>query len=237
LFIKIFNIDLEETDINVNKCKNVQEVFVRKLKPGIRTIGEGIISPVDGTVMETGKIIENKLIQSKGINYKLNDLIPENKVQNYVNGWYITIYLSPHDYHRIHCIYDGIIKKFYYQPGDLWPVNNITVPNLKGLFTLNERVTTFLETDLAELAIVKVGAMCVGNITLKYFNNNQSIHNNYKPGYNFLKNEYKIKKGDELGMFTFGSTVILLFPENIKQPDFDKFKNKKIKLGKTICLT
>ena len=232
IFVKLYKIDLSDSEFNIEKYSSVQKLFCRKIIN--RKIENGIISPVDGFISQCNEIKNNTLIQAKGLEYTLDKLIPKDKIRDYENGWFTTIYLAPYNYHRIHSIFDGKISEFYYNPGKFWPVNNITVPNLKNLFKINERVTSFLKTELGNIAIIKVAALGVGNIPISYINTNfYKKKNPYKVGYNNI-NEINIKKGEEIGAFTFGSTVILLFDKSFKKPDFNSLKNKKIKFGETI---
>ncbi len=240
LFVKFYKINMAEAEFSISEYKSVQDLFCRRLKNNERSAAaSSIISPVDGKITECGIIKQNKIIQAKNLDYKLSELLSNECYEKFENGWYITIYLAPYNYHRIHSPASGIINKFYYQPGIFLPVNNITTPLVKNLFVKNERITTFIETTEGLTALVKVAALGVGNIKLFYYSDDTQTAkikniNNYKNHFTFLENNIKINKFDELGCFAFGSTVILLCEKSIKSPNFENLKNKNIKVGEAI---
>jgi phosphatidylserine decarboxylase len=194
-FAKHFRINLDEAQKPLNQYPSLNAFFTRLLKDGTRPVfgdENSIVSPVDGTVSQMGKIQNGTLIQAKGIHYSVSDLIGSAHADRFEGGTYMCIYLSPSDYHRIHSPIGGTIYRQERTPGRLYPVNDIGVYHVKGLFTKNERVTTFISQASKHCAVVKVGAFIVG-----------SVQTTIKSG--------EIAPGGELGYFQFGSTVILLF--------------------------
>lgn len=218
-YIRMYNIDLSQVEKPLNEFKSLKEFFIRKLKPGARPIAEGqhvIVSPVDGTVSQMGDIHEGTLIQAKGKNYQVTELLGHDQElsRRFAGGSFITIYLSPRDYHRIHTPVNGKLVKYSYLPGRLYPVNQMGVEHVDNLFARNERLITFIDNpDIGCVAVVKVGALFVGSVKVVY---NRATTN--VPGGKQITEEIHdgpvVQKGDELGWFEFGSTVILLFEKN-----------------------
>ena len=215
LFSWKFGVDLTEVAQQVSEFRTFNEFFVRRLLPDTRPLNSNpasILSPVDGIVGEFGSINNGRLIQAKGLEYRLADLLKDpERTKIYDDGVFITIYLAPHNYHRIHSMVEGEIHEFSYIPGDLWTVSPLGVHHVPGLFARNERLTTFLRTDKGECALVKVGATVVGRIRVCY---HDQVSNKYsaKNQQVALETPFHIKRGEELGLFEMGSTVICLFP-------------------------
>jgi phosphatidylserine decarboxylase len=210
-FIRYYDIDCTEAEFDVHEYGSLQQFFCRRLKKGVREIStSGIAAPVDGRISELGKIMEGTLLQAKGSTYRLEDLLLDPLDANrYLGGTYITIYLSPQNYHRIHMPFDGICVKWLHAPGRLFPVNPMGVRSISGLFTKNERAITHIRSGTHQFCIVKIGAAGVG-----------SVRADYLPVYSIYKHRLKLeqgelclphKRGEEVGWFEFGSTVILVF--------------------------
>lgn len=223
-FISYYHIDRSEAEFDVNEYANLQQFFCRRLKKDVRKVSKtGIAAPVDGCVSELGEIVEGTLLQAKGSAYRLEDLLLDKEDANqYLGGTYITIYLSPQNYHRIHMPYDGVCIKWLHAPGRLFPVNPMGVRSISGLFTKNERVITHVQSGARRFCLVKIGAAGVG-----------SVRADYLPVYAKYKYRLKLeqgglclprKRGEEVGWFEFGSTVILVF-----EPGF--IKNFTVKTG------
>ncbi|MED0737692.1 archaetidylserine decarboxylase [Aneurinibacillus thermoaerophilus] len=217
-YISIFNINTEEIEKPVAEYPHLTAFFTRKLKAGTRPVcplPEAIVSPVDGKVAQFGPIHQGTLIQAKNINYTVKQLLgcSEETAAKYEGGTFLTIYLSPRDYHRIHMPLDGRLTKLTYIPGRLFPVNSIGVYHVPGLFTKNERLITYASTSAGEIAIVKVGAFIVGSVKVAYGEHATNVKNGQM--YSKRLNDGPVyKKGEEVGLFEFGSTVILLFKKD-----------------------
>ncbi len=214
-FIRYFQIDPAQAELNLESYQSLTEFFVRKLKPGLRPVAKGndvLVSPVDGAVSELGPICDGTLIQAKGVNYSVLDLLGHDleKARKFHQGTFLTIYLSPRDYHRIHVPVAGKVVGSTYVPGTLFPVNPFGVRAVKGLFARNERLITYLNSIAGLVALVKVGATIVGSVKVNYSKTATNV-----PRGKLERTEYKqgpvLAKGDEVGRFEFGSTVILLF--------------------------
>lgn len=213
-FSKFYNVNLDEIKNNINEFKNLNSFFIRKLKDNVRKIDKRkkiIVSPVDGRLIKIGTINKGFLVQTKGIYYSLKDLIVDaDFIKYYEKGKFAVFYLSPRDYHRIHTPFDCYVEGYIYSPGHLYPVNEPLVKGLYGLFSKNERITTFLKTKYGRIAMIKVGATNVGKIKVSYdsIETNQWIRRNKAVKYSHKIFYYK---GMEIGRFEMGSTVILLF--------------------------
>ncbi|WP_207707091.1 archaetidylserine decarboxylase [Heliorestis acidaminivorans] len=213
LFARRFKINVEEAEKPLQDYGSLADFFIRKLKPGLRPISQDehvIVSPVDGVVSQIGRITAGKLIQAKGITYSLEDLLGDSqKVKQFMGGHFVTIYLSPRDYHRIHTPYAGQVQGCAYWPGRLYPVNARGVQNVPGLFARNERLITYMDSQIGSFALVKVGAVIVGSIKVNY-DTVVSNQGEKATAIDYTDGPF-LQKGEELGYFQFGSTVILLF--------------------------
>ena len=235
IYAGIYHISLDELKTPVQEMNTFNQFFTRELKDNLRPIDKGgnsLVSPVDGTVAEFGQIEDGLLVQTKGIFYSLYDLVGDKEGEVFENGQYLTIYLSPADYHRIHFPVTGVVKRFSYFSGNLWPVNSYGVNFVGGLFALNERIVTPIETRWGVVGVVKVGATIVGKIKLKF--DSLSTNNGRETKLNLpVIPPQKFKKGDELGQFQLGSTVILLFQKG--QIELSEIaKGNKIKMGQKL---
>lgn len=209
IFVRRYKINMAESASHSFATFN--EFFTRPLRPECRRIDpreRAIISPVDGVVGGWGKIAANTLVQAKGIDYGLGDLVIHRPYADiFQGGHYLTLYLSPRHYHRIHAPVAGRIAESYYIPGTLYPVNPFAVEHIPGLFTLNERLITLIQSHSAgQVAVIMVGATVVGQIRVVYdrvSRRKASAHKKYAG--------LSTERGAELGRFLMGSTVILLF--------------------------
>jgi phosphatidylserine decarboxylase len=209
-----YGIDLSECD-RLDAFRTFGEFFARPLRPGSRPIAPGedvLISPVDGVVSQVGRAEGGRMLQAKGIEYTLDALLADAPLAaRFRGGPFATLYLSPRDYHRIHSPLGGRILGYRYVPGQLWPVNPASVRGVPGLFTSNERLATVLDTPLGACAVLAVGATIVGRIRAYY---DPSIPVSNLPRARPIARDYPapipVEKGQELGAFEMGSTVIVL---------------------------
>jgi phosphatidylserine decarboxylase len=238
LFIRRYRINLEEAEKPWKDYPNLLEFFTRKLKPEVRPVDPSPdtgISPVDGVISQLGEINEGTLIQSKGITYRVVELLGGDIEQAaaFEGGKFVTIYLSPRDYHRIHAPAGGEVIQVSYIPGQLFPVNEFGVRAIPRLFVRNERLITYLRTSLGRIAVVKVGATNVGSIRLHF---DPEVSTRSAGG--SLKKVYEpplaLSKGQEMGRFEFGSTVILLFEPGKVDWTSDWVPGTALKMGQPI---
>ena len=237
-FAKMYKINLSEAELNISEYNSLNQFFTRALKAGARIIDSkenAAVSPVDARITNFGDINEETLIQAKGFDFSLGELLGSEKYwKDFESGKFITFYLSPQDYHRIHSPYHGRILGYYYEPGKLFPVNDAAVGGIKSLFPKNERLITFLQTDYGKIAVVKVGASNVGKIRVTY--DDKIVTNSWiriSKEHEYANVNIFIEKGSELGRFEMGSTVILIFQKDMI--DLINFnKEDRIQFGSTI---
>ena len=222
-FVRKYGVDAAEAEQAVEEYPTFTEFFTRRLKPGSRPIAPGEllpISPVDGTVGEVGEIVETRLLQAKGKHYTLAELIggPQaaEDARQFAGGAFVTIYLAPYNYHRIHSPLPGRITGYVNMPGQLWPVNPVGVRNVEKLFCVNERLTTFLDSGRGPAAVVAVGATNVGRIRAVYDDVVTNAKRTRKPQRKIYPHPIPVEKGGELAIFEMGSTVVLLFAAGMK---------------------
>ncbi len=224
-FIKAFNIDMSEAQWeNPSAYKTFNEFFTRPLKEGIRPIAQGddiLCHPVDGAVSQFGDIIGDQVFQAKGHTYSLTTLLggkPE-LAECFKGGKFATIYLAPSDYHRIHMPINGTLTDTLHVPGELFSVNPLTAANVPGLFARNERVVTLFDTPVGKVAMVLVGATIVASIETVWAGNITPPAGKYVQHWQHQHDNIALEKGDEMGRFKLGSTVVLCFEPNAI--DFD----------------
>jgi len=236
LYIRIYKINVAECERAPSQCANLLDFFCRTLKSDAREIHSGCISsPVDGTVSECGLITKGTLVQAKGHTYALASLLgDEHTAMRFENGTYITIYLSPADYHRIHAPCDALLSSWRHIPGALFPVNPKGVRAIDGLFARNERLVTLMATEYGDIAMVKVGATIVGSIRTDYGPEYESALLRKSRAMTEGNLQSTRLRGEEIGRFEFGSTVILLFtPETLLKVGVHS--GDKVQLGQPIA--
>ena len=223
LFIKQYKIDMSEAEYpDPAHYKTFNEFFTRPLKEGIRPLAEEsdiIAHPVDGAISQLGDVVDGQIIQAKGHDYSLQALLggKEEDTAPFLGGKFATIYLAPKDYHRIHMPVDGTLSKMIYVPGDLFSVNPLTAQNVPNLFARNERVVAIFETEIGPLAMVLVGATIVASIETIWAGTVTPPAGKDVFSWNYPTkgdNAITLKKGEEMGRFKLGSTVILAWGAN-----------------------
>jgi phosphatidylserine decarboxylase len=216
--IKAFNINMQEAaSDNLDDYENFNAFFTRALKPGVRPIDKGqtsIVSPADGAISQAGPISKNRILQAKGIDYSVSRLLGDSsQARFYQDGSFATIYLSPKDYHRVHMPAAGKLLSSRYIPGELFSVNDKTAQAMPGLFARNERlVCEFESPELGRFSLIFVGAMLVAGIETQWSGFEQPGPGTVRET-DHCSDALQYAKGDEIGRFKFGSTVILLFPQ------------------------
>lgn len=240
-FAELYSIDLSEAEKDIAEYSSLGDFFTRRLKPGLRPVGDKlIVHPADAVITSCGKIDQQKLIQAKNKTYNCAELLRHSGLaQEFEGGTFVTYYLCPTDYHRVHSSVDGQIIWSCHVPGEFWPVNDWSVKNVPNLFAENERVVTAIQTSFGKIALVMVAATNVGNMCMFYDENictnrrsaeDRVREHSYQPPLN-------IKKGDELGMFKMGSTVIALYPAGQVPDHGQNLKGKTVRVNANITST
>jgi phosphatidylserine decarboxylase len=243
-FMAHFNLDLKEAEReNYEDYKHFNDFFTRTLKPSARKISserEAFISPVDGNISQIGRVNQKgRLIQAKGRDFSLIELLGGEfkEIHRFYGSFFTTIYLAPYHYHRVHLPMDAELLALTYCPGDLFSVNPSTAQNVNNLFARNERAAMFFQTEHGLMAVVMVGAMLVAGIETVFAgkitpsNRKEILHIDYQ---NDTKTQKHFKRGDELGLFQFGSTVIILHESPILNIDEHLSEKAHLKMGQKI---
>jgi len=215
-FIWRYPVNLKEAvDPNPFHYTSFNDFFTRALDPAARPLASSIhdlISPADGQISQLGQIEQNQIFQAKGHRFSAQDLLGGDPKQTepFINGSFLTVYLAPENYHRVHMPIDGYLSQMLYIPGRLFPVNFKTTACTPNLFARNERVIAFFNTSIGRVAIVLVGAMIVGSIETVWAGTITPPRVGEQRVWNF-DTPIHLKRGEEIGRFKLGSTVILLF--------------------------
>ncbi len=237
-FIKQFEINMDEVaDPDLDNYPHFNAFFTRALKPGIRPMpGEGQIAcPADGAVFGFGTIDAETRLNAKGHAFRLDELFGSDEYnQTYEGGQFVTVYLSPSDYHRVHCPMAGEFKQMTYVPGRLFSVNRETTTRIPAVFARNERVILHFKGEHGPFALVLVGAMLVASIETPFAGvitppGRDVQHWHYHKG-----GHLKFRQGDEIGRFQYGSTVILVTPKSSYQLSDDWSADQPVKLGEVL---
>ena len=232
-FVSNYKVNLNEAQLeDIEEYKHFNDFFTRALKDGSRPISDSkVVSPVDGVVSQFGSIKEALIVQAKGKKYSVEALLAENS-KNDLYTSFVTIYLSPKDYHRIHMPFDGSLKSMKYIPGNLFSVNQRTVDDIDQVFARNERLVCYFDSEYGEIALVMVGAIFVGSMETSWEGQITPPYNKSVKTFEYDSRQIKLSKGEELGRFNMGSTVILLLPHNVSKMNFEF--NKTLKMGQSL---
>lgn len=243
LFVRRYKVNLDEAAItNPSEYPNFNTFFTRELKPDARPIATesgAIVSPADGTISALGEINRDQLIQAKNHQFSLLDLLAGDKelASEFFDGSFVTVYLSPKDYHRVHLPIAGQLVKTLYVPGRLFSVNKATTELVPNLFARNERAVCVFNTTIGPVCVILVGAMIVAGIETVW--GGQLCP---RAGARVVTaTEYKesappieFAMGAEIGRFKLGSTAIVLFPPGAMQFGEEWHTNSPIKMGQQI---
>lgn len=239
-FVQRYNVDMTQA-LQEDPCaySNFNAFFTRALKPGARPIDanpDSIISPADGAVSQLGRIESGRVFQAKGQSYSVLELLGGDveAAGAFADGSFITVYLSPRDYHRVHMPFTGTLTKMTYVPGELFSVNTVTAEEVPRLFARNERVVCHFSTSAGPMVVVLVGAMIVASIETTWAGLVAPLRRKIlTTRYTDVKPVH-LEKGDELGRFLLGSTAIVLFPENSVDWREDLVATGPLRMGEAI---
>lgn len=224
LFAKFYKVNMTEAkESEFSAYSTFNEFFTRPLKENIRPIVVGknqLALPADGVISQLGLILDDKILQAKGHFYSLEELLASNYIlaDKFSNGTFVTTYLSPRDYHRVHMPYDGLLTEMIYVPGDLFSVNQLITTNVPNLFARNERLICIFDTQVGKIAQILIGATIVGSIDTSWCgcvnNEREGIIKRWTYPEKDKTGAIYLKKGEEMGKFKLGSTIINLFESN-----------------------
>lgn len=223
MFARTVGIDVSEAELPLEEYPSLNAFFVRRLRPGVREWAvpdAGAGSPVDGVIGQFGAVEAGTLVQAKGRHYSAAALLhDEAEAARYQGGSFLTIYLSPRHYHRIHSPVAGVLRKAVHVPGALLPVNEAAVTHVPDLFARNERLLCYIDSQLGRVAVVAIGAYNVGRISAAFDREWQDGATN-KRGATVQARDYDppfaVSAGDEIMAFHLGSTVVLLFEPRVR---------------------
>lgn len=232
-FARAYGVNMAEAERGeLSDYRSFNDFFTRALKPEARPIEGGehtLVCPADGTVSQVGTITNGELLQAKGIRYSFEALADSCAAETFEGGSFLTVYLSPKDYHRVHVPAAGTLKRTVAIPGALFSVNSATEAEVEGLFARNERLVAEFDTPHGKMLVIMVGALIVASIeTLwegpasPYREKSQHTH------------EMAFEKGGEMGRFLLGSTVILAFEKGRIQLDPSLAPGVSVRMGQRI---
>lgn len=234
-FIKHYNVNTKEMAGKIEDYKSFNAFFSRPLTADARPINPNtnvVTFPVDGKISQFGKIEDKLLFQAKNHYYTTEALLADSKeAQAFKNGEFITIYLSPKDYHRVHLPFAGTLDKMIHVPGDLFSVNPFNAKHIPELFARNERVVCFFNTEIGRMAVIFVGATIVRSISTAWEGTVAPNKNKDIAVSEYASRNLNFAKGDEIGKFFMGSTVICLFEKNKIQFNEDMQSGQPTRMG------
>ncbi len=238
-FVGRYNVNMgEAANPDIASYASFNDFFTRALKDGARPLADAdLICPVDGAISQFGPIAKDQVFQAKGHSYSTTALVGGDAAlgARFENGHFATLYLSPRDYHRIHMPCAGTLTRMIHVPGELFSVNPTTARGVPGLFARNERVVCVFESDTGPFVLVLVGATIVGSMATVW----HGQVNPPRPGnlrqWDYAPGQVRLQKGEEMGRFLLGSTVVMLFPQGPLQFNPQWAPARPIQLGEAMA--
>lgn len=220
-FVRHFAVNMAEAaEPDPFAFASFNQFFTRALRTGARNVAQesfSVVSPVDGTVSAAGVIERDRLFQAKGREYTLDQLLGDAKLgRRFQDGRYATLYLAPHDYHRVHMPLAGTLSTTIHIPGRLFSVNTATAAQVPRLFARNERVVCLFETDFGPMALILVGALFVGSMSTVWAGDITPRRKARSSELGPRDAPIRLERGAEMGRFNMGSTVILLLERGVQ---------------------
>ena len=220
-FVGKYDVNMDEAENpDIASYHSFNEFFTRALKPGVRPLANAdFICPVDGRISQFGAIEDDQIFQAKGHKFSTTALVGGDRglAEQFRHGSFANLYLSPRDYHRIHMPCDGKLTRMIYVPGELFSVNPTTARGIPGLFARNERVVCVFDTASGPFVMTLVGATIVGSMATVWHGVVNPPRQPNIAEWTYADQNIVLKKGDELGRFLLGSTVVMLFPKDTLQ--------------------
>lgn len=238
-FIARYNVNMAEAaEPDITRYDTFNAFFTRALKADARPIADAPwICPVDGAISQFGQIEHDQIFQAKGHQYSTTALVggDASLAQQFENGSFATIYLSPRDYHRIHMPCDGRLRKMIYVPGELFSVNPATARGVPGLFARNERVVCVFDTDTGPFVLTLVGATIVGSMATVWHGVVNPPRRKAVTTWHYDAGQVVLKKGEEMGRFLLGSTVVMLFPAPVLTFNAEWAETVAVRMGEPMA--
>lgn len=240
LIIRVYKVNMQEAKLmDLADYVSFNQFFTRELKAGLRPIAKqsnAIVSPADGQISQLGSILDDRIFQAKNHNFSVAELLGgDNQLaENFANGNFATIYLSPKDYHRLHMPIAGRLIKMIHIPGRLFSVNTTTTNTVPNLFARNERVVCVFETKIGLMALVLVGAIFVSSIETVWQGVVTPPTTKCIRNWDYANDNIELDKGDEMGRFNMGSTIIVLFSRDKVEWETHINSGNEIKLGEIL---
>lgn len=238
-FIRKYGVDMSEAarpDPADYACFN--DFFTRALREGARPLADApFVSPVDGTVIDCVQLDGDTLLQVKGHPYSARALVGGDAalVDLFDGGEAISIYLSPKDYHRIHMPCAGRLRRMVHVPGSLYSVNPATVAGVPGLFARNERVVCLFDSDFGPFVLTLVGAMVVGSMQTVWHGLINPSRSGTLREWRYDDQDIRLARGEEMGRFLLGSTVVMLFPKGVLRARADWLPGRSVRMGEAMA--
>jgi phosphatidylserine decarboxylase len=238
-FVAHYQVNMAEAaDPRIESYETFNDFFTRPLRDGARPIADAaFVCPVDAAISQFGPIEHDQIFQAKGHSYSTTALVggDETLARQFDHGHFATLYLAPKDYHRIHMPCDGRLVRMIYVPGDLFSVNPLTARHVPGLFARNERLVCVFDTPHGPFVNVLVGATIVGSMATVW----HGVVNPPRPGrivqWHYKDQDIRLRKGQEMGRFLLGSTVVMLFPKNVLTFNPDWAPTHPVRLGEPMA--
>jgi phosphatidylserine decarboxylase len=237
-FVAHYKVNMDEAaDPRIESYPSFNEFFTRPLRDGMRPVAAApFICPVDAAISQYGPIEHDQIFQAKGHSYSTRALVGGDAAlaAKFDHGHFATLYLAPKDYHRIHMPCDGRLRRMIYVPGDLFSVNPLTARHVPGLFARNERVVCEFDSAFGTMVLVLVGATIVGSMATVWHGVVNPPRTREIRAWRYDDQEIFLRKGEEMGRFLLGSTVILLFPPNVLTFTPDWAPTRPVRLGEAM---
>ena len=240
VFLSFYTVNLAEAErSDATSYESFNAFFTRALKPGARpvdTAADALVSPVDAVVSQAGRLERDMLLQAKGMQYTAAALLGGDEVgaRAFLGGSFATLYLAPYDYHRIHMPAAGTLSRATFIPGDLFSVNAVTAASVPGLFARNERIACLFDTAFGPMAVVLVGALFVGSMSLSWTGEVAAAGSRSPRELPSADALIALDKAAELGRFNMGSTVILMLPPDTVEWSADVTPGSAVRMGQRI---
>jgi len=216
-FVSHYKVNMAEAaNPDIAAYASFNDFFTRALQPGARPLADAdLICPVDGAISQFGPIQKDQIFQAKGHSYSTTALVggDSSLAARFDDGYFATLYLSPRDYHRIHMPCAGQLTRMVHVPGDLFSVNPTTARGVPGLFARNERVVCFFDSAHGPFVLVLVGATIVGSMATVWHGQVNPPRTGVLRHWDYPAGQVSLQKGEEMGRFLLGSTVVMLFPK------------------------